>query len=151
MANLDFAPLYKSSVGFDHLPDIFKSAARISGGDTDYPPYDIEKLGDDEYRIVVALAGFVPEDIDVTVEQNQLTLRGKKQEAEGVNYLHRGIASASFVRRFELADFIKVNDASFEDGLLVITLNREIPERLKPRQIEINSGRRKKSSKHSAA
>ena len=107
-----------------------------------YPPYDIEKLSDDRYRITLAVAGFSPSDIDITARQNLLTVTGRKAEnrSRDGNFVHMGIATRAFERRFELADFVRVEDADMKDGLLSIELVREIPEAMKPRKIEINSG-----------
>jgi molecular chaperone IbpA len=138
MATLDFTPLFRSSVGFDRIPDLLTSAmARAEEG---YPPYNVEKCGEDQYRIVIALAGFRKDDIEIIVEQNHLVVRGEKKDQDGATYLHRGIANRAFARHFELADFIEVTDATMTEGLLVIALKREVPEALKPRSIPINAG-----------
>ena len=138
MATLDFAPLYRSSIGFDHFPRLLSHA--LEREDSGYPPYNIEKCGDDHYRIVMALAGFGTEDVDVVVEQNRLTVRGQKPETDNKTYLHRGIAARPFLRQFDLADYVQVTAATMGDGLLVIDLKRELPEELKPRRIPINAG-----------
>lgn len=139
MATLDFAPLFRSSIGFDRLPMLLTEAMRRE--ELGYPPYNIEKLGEDSYRIVMAVAGFGPDDIEVITEQNRLTVRGEIGAAEGERaYLHRGIASRSFSRSFDLADFVKVTAATLQDGLLAIALQREIPEEMKPRKIAIQAG-----------
>ncbi len=143
MTTYDFSPLYRSTIGFDRLPALLAQAARWAESDNTYPPYNIEKLGEDDYRIVIALAGFSKDDVEVVQEQNQLSVRGKLPEPEGVEFLHRGIAGRSFERRFNLADFIRVTSASFDNGLLVIELKREVPERLKPRHIEIMTSKPK--------
>ncbi len=140
MANLDFAPLYRSTIGFDRVPRLMQAAMRTSDSDLGYPPYNIEKAGDDAYRIVIALAGFGKDDIEVVTEQGQLKVRGKMAEREDAHYLHRGIAGRSFERRFDLAEHIEVKGANFADGLLTIELKRELPESLKPRTIEISHG-----------
>ena len=137
MGNLDFTPLYRSTVGFDRVPHLLQTAMRNSEADLGYPPYNIERHGEDAYRIVIALAGFKSEDLEIITEQNRLTVRGKVAEREHAEYLHRGIAGRSFERRFDLADHIEVKGASFEDGLLTISLQRELPEKLKPRRVEI--------------
>lgn len=138
MATLDFTPLFRSSVGFDRLPDLLTSAmARAEEG---YPPYNVEKCGPDRYRIVMALAGFGRDEIEIVLEQNRLLVRGEKKDQNGTTYLHRGIANRAFARHFELADFIEVIEATMGDGLLVIELKREVPEALKPRSIPINAG-----------
>lgn len=136
----DLTPFRRSTVGFDRLFDFLETAGRAEQVDN-YPPFDIEKLSDDSYRITLAVAGFKPGEIDVTARQNLLTVTGRKGETrkEG-NFLHMGIATRAFERRFELADFVRVERADLADGLLVIELVREIPEAMKPRKIEINSG-----------
>lgn len=137
MANLDFAPLYRTTIGFDRVPRLMQSAMRMSDADLGYPPYNIERLGDDAYRIVIALAGFSKNDVEVVTENSQLTVRGKMADREDAEFLHRGIAGRSFERRFELAEHIEVSGAHFANGLLTIELKRELPEKLKPRKIEI--------------
>ena len=139
MATLDFTPLYHSTVGFDRLPDLLTSALeRDEGG---YPPYNIEKAGEDAYRIVVALAGFSKDDIEVVTENNRLSIRGRLNNKTATRYMHQGIAQRSFQRVFDLADHIVVTGASMENGLLVVDLKRELPEALKPRRIEIGKER----------
>ena len=139
MARIDFTPYRRSTVGFDHLFDLLESSVRNSGDN--YPPFNIEKRGEDEFRITLALAGFKPEDIDITAQQNLLTVTGRKQEeartAES-EMLHVGIANRGFERRFELADHVRVSGADLADGLLVIDLLREVPEAMKPKKIAIN-------------
>ena len=137
MASVDFTPLLRTSIGFDRLPHLLAQAARIREADQTYPPYNIEKLGPDDYRIVIALAGFEPDDLELVQHQNRLTVRGKAREAEDSRYLYRGITGRSFERHFNLADFVRVTGASLENGLLSIELKHEVPERLKPRKIEI--------------
>jgi len=138
--NFDFAPYRRSTVGFDRLFDLLESSARA---DTEtYPPFDIEQQGEDQYRITLAVAGFRPEDIEIVAQNNQLTVKGNRgDEADTGQYLHRGIATRAFERRFQLADFVVVQDASFDSGLLRIQLKREIPEAMKPRRIEISGAR----------
>ena len=139
MARIDFTPYRRSTVGFDHLFDLLESSVRNSGDN--YPPFNIEKRGEDEFRITLALAGFKPEDIDITAQQNLLTVTGRKQdEARGADseMLHVGIANRGFERRFELADHVRVSGADLADGLLVIELVREVPEAMKPKKIAIN-------------
>jgi molecular chaperone IbpA len=138
MATLDFTPLFRSSVGFDRLPGLLSDA--IGREESSYPPYNIEKSGEDRYRIILALAGFTREDVEIVLEHNRLFVRGKMRDRNGSTYLHRGIASRPFERRFDLADFIEVTGATMGDGLLVIDLKRELPEALKPRTIPINAG-----------
>jgi molecular chaperone IbpA len=139
--NFDFSPYRRSTVGFDRLFDFLENAARSDQGDN-YPPFDIEKLGDDSYRITLAVAGFRAGEIDITARQNLLTITGRKADTRSRdgNYLHMGIATRAFERRFELADFVKVAKADLRDGLLTIDLVREIPEAMKPRKIEIDTG-----------
>jgi len=145
MARIDFTPYRRSTVGFDHLFDLLESSVRNSGDN--YPPFNIEKRGEDDYRITLALAGFRADDIDITAQQNLLTITGRKQEeaksAES-EMLHLGIANRGFERRFELADHVRVANADLADGLLVIDLVREVPEAMKPKKIAIN-GQQKSS------
>ncbi|MFY0614986.1 MAG: Hsp20 family protein [Hyphomicrobiaceae bacterium] len=137
MVDLDFTPLYRTTIGFDRIPQLMQSATRMSEADLGYPPYNIEKDADDSYRIVIALAGFNKNDVEVVIEQSRLTVRGKMAEREGAEYLHRGIAGRSFERDFVLSEHIEVTGAEFDNGLLTIELKREIPEVLKPRKLEI--------------
>jgi molecular chaperone IbpA len=138
MATLDFTPLYRSSIGFDQVSSLLSHA--LEREDSGYPPYNIEKCGDDQYRIVMALAGFGKDDIDIVFEQNRLSVRGQKQEGNDARYLHRGIAARPFLRQFDLADYVEVVEATMGDGLLVVDLKRELPEALKPRTIPIGTG-----------
>ena len=136
----DFSPLMRSTIGFDRVSRLLDAAARVDEATASYPPYNIEKAGVDKYRITMAVAGFAPEQLDVTVKENVLVIAGKAREEKGeVQFLHRGIAARAFERRFELADTIKVVNASFENGLLHVDLVREMPEAKKPRQIEIQT------------
>jgi molecular chaperone IbpA len=137
MRTYDFSPLWRSSIGFDRLLD-FAEAAQRSGEDN-YPPYNIERLDSDRYGIELAVAGFTPEEITVTAEQNVVTVEGKKAEGTDRTYLHRGISARPFKRQFTLADYVQVRGAAFEHGLLKIELVREIPEAAKPRRIEIGA------------
>lgn len=141
MRSFDFAPYRRSTVGFDRLFDFLENATRSEQVDN-YPPFDIEKVSDDSYRITLAVAGFRQNEIDITARQNMLVVTGRKEEGRGKdgNYLHMGIATRAFERRFELADFVRVENAELRDGLLSIELVREIPETMKPRKIEINGG-----------
>jgi len=136
--NPDFSPLFRSSIGFDRMLDALQAASRIETIDS-WPPYDIVKTGEDDYRIAMAVAGFSHDELTMTQEQNLLVVSGQKSNAEDVQYLHRGIAGRSFQRRFELADHVKVVGADLVNGLLTIDLKREIPEAMKPRQIEIRT------------
>lgn len=143
MRTFDFSPLYRSAVGFDRMMSSLDAAQKSAAADS-YPPYNIEKTGEDSYQITLAVAGFGPEDLDVEVRDGQLTIVGKGAEestaTDGtVAYLHRGIAKRAFERRFQLADHVEVKDADLKDGLLVIDLVREIPEAMKPRKIEIQT------------
>jgi molecular chaperone IbpA len=138
MATLDFTPLVRSSSGFDQLPGLL--AHGLEHPETTYPPYNIEKIGEDQYRIVLAVAGFGRDDIELVQEQNRLTIRGKRKGSSGKTYLHRGIAARAFVHHFDLADYIEVTDATMGEGVIVILLKRELPEALKPRTILINAG-----------
>ena len=140
--SFDFTPFRRSTVGFDRLFDMIESA-RADISDT-WPPFNLEKDGEEGYRITLAVAGFRPEEIEVVAQQNQLVVTGRKEEQAGEDdrYLHRGISARSFERRFQLADFIKVRSADFDNGLLSIALEREVPEAMKPRRIEIGSGSR---------
>lgn len=134
----DFAPLFRSSVGFDRVFHLLENAQRARSI-SDWPPYDIVKTDDDTYRISIAVAGFTQDDLDITFQSNLLTVTGQKQEVSAVGYLHRGIAGRPFEHRFELADHVRVNGADLRNGLLSIELVREIPEALKPRKILIQS------------
>jgi molecular chaperone IbpA len=134
----DFTPYRRSTVGFDRLFDVLESAARLEAVDG-YPPFDIEQESEDGYRIALAVAGFRPEDIEIIAQNNQLTVTGRKPSEGGERrYVHRGIATRAFERRFQLADFVVVQEARFDNGLLHITLKREVPEAMKPRRIEIS-------------
>lgn len=135
----DFAPLWRSTIGFDHLADLVDSTLRHANEDN-YPPYNIERSSEDHYRISLAVAGFGANDITVTAEQNALTIEGQKPEGAARDYLYQGIAARPFRRVFNLADYVQVKHASFQDGLLVIDLVREVPEAMKPRRIEIGTG-----------
>ena len=140
MRAFDISPLLRSSIGFENLNRLVEFAGRVDGADSAYPPYNIEKLGDGEYRIQMAVAGFSRDELDLTVQENTLIVSGVAQaEAEGTErqFLHRGIAKRAFERRFQLADTIKVTGAAYENGLLNISLVREIPEHKKPRKVMI--------------
>ena len=139
MRNLDLAPLWRSTVGFDRFFDLVEDSLRWSGEDN-HPPYNIAKTGDDEYAITLALAGFGPEDISIMAEQNTLTVEGRKTAKDEQQMLYQGISSRQFRRIFSLADYVQVRGASFENGLLKIELMREIPEAMKPRRISIGNG-----------
>jgi molecular chaperone IbpA len=136
MRTVDFSPLFRSAIGFDRLFDLAEAAQRV--GEEGYPPYNIERLDENHFQISVALAGFKPDEVELTVEQNILTLEGQKSDKEGKTFLHRGISARNFKRQFTLADHVEVKGARFDNGLLVIDLQREIPEAMKPRRIAIN-------------
>jgi molecular chaperone IbpA len=143
MRTYDFSPLYRSAVGFDRLANLLESASRTSseGG---YPPYNIETTGENAYRIEIAVAGFTTDELNIEVKENLLTVTGRKtandDAAPQKTYLHRGLAERDFERRFQLADYVVVTDANLVNGLLSISLKRELPEALKPRRIEIGAG-----------
>jgi len=137
--NFDFTPYRRSTVGFDRLFDLLEADMR--GESTEgYPPFDIESAGEDSYRITLAVAGFRPEDIEIVAQRNLLTITGKRaEEKDDTRYLHRGIAARPFERRFQLADFVEVRSADFENGLLSVVLQRVVPEAMKPRKIAIGT------------
>jgi molecular chaperone IbpA len=139
MRTFDFTPLWRSTIGFDHLADLVDASLR-EATDDNYPPYNIERSSEDHYRITLALAGFAPDDVSVTAEQNTLTIEGRKGNKDEREYLYQGIAARPFRRVFNLADYVQVREAGFKDGLLTIDLAREIPEAMKPRRIAINGG-----------
>ena len=140
MRPFDLTPLYKTSVGFDHLASMLDSLSNDGTGNG-YPPYNIERIDENDYRISMAVAGFGEDDLNIVVEKNTLTIAGDKraEESEG-DFLHRGIAARSFERRFNLADHVEVKSAELENGLLHIKLVREIPEAMKPKTIAIKNG-----------
>ncbi|MDE0982254.1 MAG: Hsp20 family protein [Gammaproteobacteria bacterium] len=141
MRTLDFAPLYRSTVGFDHLSSLLDSVNRGETNQTSYPPYNIELTDKDQYQITMAIAGFEEGELDIQTEKGTLTVVGQKagEEATGRNYLHQGIAARNFERRFQLADHVEVTTARMAHGLLYIELVREIPEAMKPKKITIGS------------
>ena len=139
MRTIDFSPLYRSAVGFDRLASLLDAAASADSA-SGYPPYNIETTGDNAYRIEIAVAGFRPEDLTIEVKENVLTVQGRKAaNDETRRFLHRGLAERNFERRFQLADHVVVVDAQLTDGLLAISLKRELPEQLKPRRVEIKT------------
>ena len=139
MNRFDFTPYRRSMVGFDHLFDLLENQRSAGSGDN-YPPFNIERRGDDAYRITVAVAGFKPADLDITAQQNLLVVQGKKgDEAADGQFLHVGIAQRGFERRFELADYVRVENANLEDGLLVIDLVREVPDAMKPKKVPVGT------------
>jgi molecular chaperone IbpA len=140
MRSYDLTPLFRSTVGFDSLSRLLENALSVEESALAYPPYNIEKLGENSYRISMAVAGFGPEDIELVAQQNSLVVTGKaRKDADSAQYLYRGIAGRAFERRFQLADFIKVTGASLVNGLLHVELTREIPEEMKPRTIRIET------------
>jgi molecular chaperone IbpA len=136
MRMIDFAPLSRATIGFDRLFDMLDNAMQFEQADN-YPPYNIEKTGDDAYRITLAVAGFTPEELSITSEPNQLIVTGKKAQTGNGEYLYQGIAGRPFQRQFSLADYVKVASANLTNGMLSIDLVREVPEAMKPRRIEI--------------
>lgn len=140
MRTYDFAPLYRATVGFDQIADLMDRVLTTEGTQPSYPPYNIEKLDDDSYRISIAVAGFSDADLSVEVRENALIVSARKADEDAArSYLHRGIATRAFERRFHLADHMQVTGAAHVDGMLNIDLVREVPEALKPRQISISS------------
>lgn len=138
MRNYDLSPLFRSTVGFDRMNRLIDTASNTEVAS--YPPYNIEKRGDDDYRVTMAVAGFGTDDLEITQKENALFIKGNANASgDGVTYLHRGIAARTFERRFALADHVNVSDASLENGILVVDLKREVPEALKPRKITIGS------------
>ena len=140
MRQIDFTPYRRSTIGFDRLFDLLESGARTAPSEN-YPPFNLERVAEDRYRITLAVAGFRSDEIDITAQQNLLVVAGKKADAQdnAAQMLHLGIANRSFERRFELADFIRVADADLHDGLLVINLVREVPEAMKPKKVAIGT------------
>jgi molecular chaperone IbpA len=141
MRQFDLTPFRRSTVGFDRLFDMLEANARQASADN-YPPFNLERIDTDRYRITIAVAGFGRDDIEITAQQNLLQVRGRKddKDAASASFLHLGIANRSFERRFELADFVRVEDARLNDGLLVVDLIREVPEAMKPKTIAIKTG-----------
>ena len=140
MRQFDLTPYRRSTIGFDRLFDLLENSARAASSDN-YPPFNLQRLSQDRYRITIAVAGFSRDEIEITAQQNLLLVQGKREEqAQDGNFLHVGIANRSFERRFELADFVRVEDAQLADGLLTIDLVREIPEAMKPKTIAIRTG-----------
>ena len=135
--NLDFSPFYRSSIGFDRIFNMLENASAPQNADN-WPPYDIAKLGEDAYRIVLAVAGFSEDELTITHQPNMLVIEGAKTETREVQYLHHGLALRSFARQFELADHVTIVGAALENGLLTIDLRKEIPEDMKPRRIPID-------------
>jgi molecular chaperone IbpA len=141
MDRFDFSPLFRSTIGFDRLTRLVDAATRIDSSALAYPPYNIEKTGEDAYRLTMAVAGFTPDELDITLQESSLLVTGKaKKDEEQDRYLHRGIARRAFERRFSLADHMKVVGASLVNGMLHVDLVREVPESVKPRKIQIGTG-----------
>ena len=142
MDRFDFSPLFRSTIGFDRLTRLVDAATRVDSASLAYPPYNIEKTGEDAYRLTMAVAGFSPSELDITVQENTLLVTGKgaqKEDENGGGYLHRGIARRSFERRFSLADHMKVVGASLDNGMLSVDVVHEVPEAAKPRTIKIGT------------
>jgi molecular chaperone IbpA len=140
MSDFDFSPLFRSTIGFDRLMRLADAATRVDSNST-YPPYNIEATGENAYRLTMAVAGFGPDEVDVVVKENDLSVTGKsKQDEDHAKYLHRGIARRAFERHFQLADHIKVAGASLVNGMLNVELVRDVPEAAKPRKITISAG-----------
>lgn len=144
MVRFDLTPYYRSSIGFDRMARMLENATRVSEVDNGYPPYNIEQLGDDEYRLTLAVAGFSEDDIAIEVRDNVLHVEGRQgEEEEDRKFLHKGIAGRAFAKKFNLADHVKVDNAWLNNGVLTVDLVREIPEEMKPRTIKITSGQPK--------
>jgi molecular chaperone IbpA len=140
MRHFDLTPLYRSTIGFDRIGSLLDTLNAFEGDTPSYPPYNIERVSENAYRISMAVAGFGEGDLDIEVKENTLTIRGEKlAEQEDSTFLHRGIAARSFERRFQLADYVMVKGATLENGLLHVDLERELPEAMKPRTIEITT------------
>ena len=138
MNRFDFTPYRRSTVGFDRLFDLLENQARNNAGGDNYPPFNIERRGEDRYRITLAVAGFRADDLDITAQQNLLVIQGRKRDDENQgDMVHVGIATRAFERRFELADFVRVENADLADGLLIIDLVREVPEAMRPKKVQI--------------
>ena len=143
MDGFDFSPLFRSTIGFDRFTRLLDAASRVDSASLGYPPYNIEKTGDDAYRLTMAVAGFSPSELDITTHESTLVVTGKAQKEEekknGNGYLHRGIARRAFERRFSLADHMKVTGAKLDNGMLHVDLVHEVPEAAKPRKIAIGA------------
>jgi len=150
MTTFDLAPLWRSTVGFDRMIDIVEDSVRWTGNDH-YPPYNIERVGEDHYQVSLALAGFTPDEIGITVEQNVLTVEGRKPDRGEHHYLYQGISSRPFRRTFNLADYVQAKGAAFGNGMLKIDLVREVPEAMKPRRIAIRTGNDSQQVQHKQA
>ncbi len=153
MLTFDFSPLFRSGVGFEHVESLIDAAMRTAESAETYPPYNIERTGEDSYRITLAVAGFGMDELGIEVRENTLTVTGAKKndEQDGAAYLHRGIAGRAFERRFQLADHVEVTNAELANGLLKIELVRRVPEAMKPRKISIGDGQPGKVLEHETA
>ncbi len=152
MRHVDFSPFFRNTVGFDRLFQLLDGLPNGTGEVSAYPPYDIERTGENAYRISMAVAGFTPDELKLEVKESLLTVTGEKVvDEKGKAYLHRGIAARSFERRFQLADYVEVKGAEVKDGMLHVELVREVPEKLKPRTIAITSTGDAKTIEHKAA
>ena len=140
MTNYDLSPFWRSTVGFDRLFNLLEDDTFRMANEQNYPPYNIERTGEDSYEVTLAVAGFTPEEITITAEQNVLTVEGRKADKTERHYLYHGISARAFRRQFSLADYVTVTGANFVNGLLQISLVREIPEAMKPRRVEIKAG-----------
>jgi molecular chaperone IbpA len=145
--NLNFSPLFRSTIGFDRVFDLLENASRTQSLDS-WPPYDIIRTSEDSYRITMAVAGFSEDEITITHEPNMLVVSGNRPDEGGADYLHRGMPGRSFERRFELADHVKVTSANLANGLLTVALVREVPEEMKPRRVQIRAGEATERPKH---
>ncbi|WP_407150545.1 Hsp20 family protein [Bradyrhizobium sp. ORS 86] len=150
MTIFDLATPWRSTVGFDRLADLIEDSVRWTNGGN-YPPHDVERAGEDHYQISLALAGFTPDEVTITAEQNVLTVEGRKADRGAHQYLYRGISARPFRRVFNIADYVQVKGASFKNGMLKIDLVREVPEAMKPRQIPINVGNDNRQLEHKQA
>ena len=152
MRHVDFSPFFRTTVGFDRLFQLLDSLPNGNGEVSAYPPYDIESVGENAYRISMAVAGFKPDELKIEVKESLLTVTGEKSaEDKGKTYLHRGIAARSFERRFQLADYVEVKGAEVKDGMLHVDLVREIPEKMKPRTISISTSNGGQTIEHKTA
>ena len=145
--NLNFSPLFRSTIGFDRVFDLLENASRMQSFES-WPPYDIVRASEDSYRITMAVAGFSEAELTISHEPNLLVVSGNKPDEDAGDYLHRGISGRSFERRFELADHVKVTSANLANGLLTISLVRELPEEMKPRRIQIRTDEETGKAKH---
>ena len=141
MTRYDLSPFFRSTIGFDHLANMMDQLDRAATSNASYPPYNIEKLDENAYRISMAVAGFTEAEIDITAHENTLLIKGSQDNGKDREFLHRGIATRGFEQRFQLADYVEVKEAAIENGMLHIDLVREVPEKLQPKKIAIKSGK----------